>query len=282
MRSPRLLTALFCLLVSCAAASAQPALLKRTTTKTDRFDFSPGGTVAITGSPIGSIKVVGSQKAEIEITATIEVQAATDADLAELAKVTGFLTDETISRTGIISIGTHNKFGLKKLPKNFPKALLTLPFRIDYVVSVPRYTDLEIDGGKGDLSIAGVEGSMRVNYLETKANVEVIGGSTNFTIGTGSLDMAFGVKGWRGRAATISVGTGSLNVKLPSNMSAEIDANILKTGTIENKLADLKQRDRKVAFTDRSIMAKAGVGGSPLKFTVGDGTMKLERLVLPL
>jgi len=261
------------------AALAQSA---RTTTKTDKFDFSSGGTVTVTGAPNGSVKIVGSPKNELELIATITIEAANDADFAKLAAITGFIAEESTIRVAVSTIGSHNRFGLKKLPKDFPKNLLATPFRVDYEIRVPRYTDLEIDGGKGDLSITGVEGSMRVNFIETKGYVEVVGGTTSLTIGAGKLDMAFGVRGWRGRSATVSVGTGELNVSLPSNMSAEIDATILKTGSITNDLPDLKPRDRKVAFTDRSILAKAGVGGAPLKFMMGDGTMKLERLVLPL
>ncbi len=274
--------ALFLAVFAAAAFAQTPTLQKRTITKTDRFDFGAGGTVAITGAPKGSIRVVGTAKNEIEITAEIEIQAANEPDLAKLGEMTGFLTDESNLRTGIISIGTYNNFGVKKLPKNFPKSLLGLPFTINYVINVPHYCDLEIDGGKGDLSITGVEGSMRINYLETNARIEVVGGNTVATIGTGTVDVAFGVHGWRGRSANIAVATGSLKIRLPSNMNAEIDAAILRTGKIENTLPDLKPRDRKVAFTERSIIAKAGVGGAPLKFTVGDGTLKMEQLILPL
>ena len=271
-----------CSLFVVAFSIAALAQNGRTTTKTDKFDLSSGATLTVTGAPNGSIKIIGSPKNEIEIIATIGIEVANDADFAKLAAITGFVTDESAIRVAIGSVGPHNKFGLKKLPKDFPKNLLATPFRIDYEIRVPRYTDLEIDGGKGDLSITGVEGSMRVNFIETKGDVEVVGGTTNITVGKGTLDMAFGVRGWRGRSATVNVGSGELNVSLPSNMHAEIDATILKTGTIANSLADLKPRDRKVAFTDKSILAKAGFGGSPLKFTVGDGTMKLERLTLPL
>ena len=65
-------------------------------------------------------------------------------------------------------------------------------------------------------------------------------------------------------------------------MSAEIDATILKTGVIENTLPDLKPRDRKAPFTEKTIAARAGVGGAALSFTVGDGNLKIERLVQPL
>ena len=196
--------------------------------------------------------------------------------------MTGFVTDETIARTGIISVGTNNKLGDKKLWKKFPKNLLNMPYRIDYVVSVPRYCDLEIDGGKGDVSVTGVEGSLRANLLETNAKFEVSGGTTAITVTTGSVDIAFGVRGWRGRSATVLVASGDLKVKLPSNLSAEIDAMVLRTGAIENTFPDLKPRDRKVQFSDKAVIAKAGVGGAPMKFTVGDGRLKIERLVLPL
>lgn len=272
---------LFTTSLSMAVFAQTPTMQKRTITKTDRFDFGVGGTVAITGAPTGSVRVAGWQKNEIEITAVIELQARTDVDLTKLAEITGFVTDESPGRTGIVSIGTHNKAGLKKLPKNFPKNLLGLPFRIDYVINVPHFCDLEIDGGKGDLSIAGVEGAMRINFIESKAKIEVISGATTATFGSGSVEVGIGTHGWRARSATIQVASGDLTVRLPANLSADIDAVILKTGKIENTLPGMKPRDRKVVFTDKSIMAKAGVGGVPLKFTVGDGTLKMENLAPP-
>src|SRR5207247_264651 len=101
------------------------------------------------------------------------------------------------------------------------KDLMGLPFRIDYVIHVPKYCDLEIDGGKGDLSVTGVDGSMRINFLETNARIELIGGGTTATIGSGTVDVLLGVHTWRGRSADIQLASGSLRVRLPSNLSAE-------------------------------------------------------------
>lgn len=264
----------------CGTAASQE-LLKRKVTKTDRFDFGAGGTVAVMGAPTGSIRVSPSSKNEIEITAEIELQAASAVDLDRLAEVTGFVTDETAGRTGIVSIGTHNKLGDKKRWKKFPKHLMGLPFRIDYTILVPKYCDLEIDGGKGDLSVTGVEGSIRINFIETNAKVEVIAGSSSIMFGSGKADVAFGTRGWRNRMADVQMGTGNLTIHLTSSASAQIDALVLRSGSIDNSFPDLKPRDRKAPFTDRSMIAKAGVGGAPLKFTVGDGTLTLKPLVLP-
>lgn len=258
----------------CGTAASQE-LLKRKITKTDRFDFGVGGTVAVMGAPVGSIRILPSSKNEIELTAEIELQALTEADLDTLAAVTGFVTDETVGRTGILSLGTHNKLGDKKRWKKFPKHLIGLPFRIDYTIYVPRYCDLEIDGGRGDLSVTGVEGSIRVNFVETNAKVEVISGTSSLIFGGGKADVALGTHGWRNRAADIQMGNGDLTVQLPTTVSAEIDAVILRTGKVENNIEGLKPRDRKAPFTETSIIAKAGVGGAKLKFTVGDGKLKI-------
>ena len=278
------LTIVLCLLFIAAFsthASAQTTqLLKRTTTKSDKLDFASGGTVAIIGAPNGSIRVKGSNKNEIEITAEIEVQAATEADLAVLTNVTGFVVDERLGRASIITIGTHNKLADKKLWKKFPQKLAALPFKIDYTISLPLYSNLEIDGGKGDLTISNVEGALKINFVETRAKVDV-NGDLDAIIGNGSVDILFGTRAWRSRPASVQMATGKLIVQLPPNASAEIDASILKTGTIENTFAGLTPRNRKLPFTERAIAAKAGVGGPQLKFTVGDGSLKIMPLTKP-
>ncbi|MBV9214638.1 MAG: hypothetical protein JO053_00560 [Acidobacteria bacterium] len=261
--------------------SAQPTMLRRTTQKTDKFDFGAGGTISIVGAPNGSIRIEGSNTNEVEITADVELQAPTEADLAALGQLTGFILDQSIGRVSIISGGAHNKFGMKRLPKNIGKNLLTLPFRIDYSIKVPHYCDLEVDGGKGDLAISGVEGAMKINFVETNAKIEVISGATIATFGSGTADIGIGTKGWKARAAVIDMARGDLTVRLPAATSAEIDASIIRTGSIENAFPNLKPLDRKVPFTDKAISAKAGVGGTPLKFTVGDGSLKLRLLKLP-
>jgi hypothetical protein len=53
---------------------------------------------------------------------------------------------------------------------------------------------------------------------------------------------------------------------------------VLRSGQIENSFAELKPRSRNAQFTEKSVSGKAGVGGVPLKFTVGDGTLKISEV----
>lgn len=279
--SKSLLFVAFFSFLSISAFTQTQSFIKRTTYKTETLDFSVGGTLSVAGAPNGSIRVEGWSKNEIEISAEIEIQAATEADLNEIAKVTTYVLEESTARTGIISVGTHDKKFLKKAAKKFPKHLIGMPFKIDYVIKVPRYCDLEIDGGKGDLFIAGIEGAMKINFLESNAVVNLVGGGIYATFGGGTVDVNVPVRSWRGRFADIQMALGTMNVSLPAGLNAEVDATILRTGKINNTYSELKPKTRKNTFTEKLIAAKSGVGGVPLKFTVGDGSLNIFAMKKP-
>jgi hypothetical protein len=258
----------------CFAQNSGGTLIKRTNYKTETVDFGVGGTVSIVGAPSGSIRVEGWQKNAVEISAEVEMQAATEADLAELAKVNNFVIDNDFGHIRITSVGTHDKDYMKRVAKKFPKNLLGLPFKVDYVIKVPSYCDLEIDGGKGDLTLSGVEGAMKINFLETNAKLNLIGGSVVATFGSGTVEVNIPNRSWRGRSADVQLASGTMNVQVPLNFNANVDADVLRVGQIENALTNLKPRDR-TKFSEKSITATAGNGGAALSFTVGDGTLKL-------
>lgn len=269
--------ALFFLCLTAVAAAQTTKLIKRTTYKTDNVEFGVGGTVSIVGAPNGSIIIEGWKKNEVEISAEIEVQAENETDLAQLAQINSFVLDESLGRIRILTVGTFDKGYMKRVAKKFPKNLLAMPFKIDYRVKVPMFTDLEIDGGNGDLTLSGVEGAMRIKVLESNAKLNLIGGTIAATFGSGNVDIKIPTRSWRGRDADIQLATGTMNIQFANNLNAEVDATILRSGQIENTFSILKPRDRS-KFSDKLINAKAGSGGAKLSFTVGDGTLKLATI----
>lgn len=268
------IVSIFLFLAPCFAQKTQ-TLLKRTTYKTETVELGAGGTVTITGAPNGSITVEGWQKNEVEISAEVEMQAPTEADLTELAKVNSFAIDEDFVHVRITSVGTYDKEYMKRVAKKFPKNLLGLPFKIDYKIKVPVYCDVEIDGGKGDLLLSNVEGALKINYLDSNAKLNLIGGSIVATFGTGTVEVVIPNRSWRGRSADVQIANGTMNVQVPLNLNANLDAKVLRGGKIENNLTNLKPRNR-TKFTEQTIIAKAGNGGAALSFTVGEGNLKLS------
>lgn len=268
---------LFVFCVASGSFAQTKPLLKRTTYKTETVDFGVGGTVSIVGAPNGAITIEGWQKNEVEISAEIEVQGASESDLAQLAQISTYILDESFGHLRISSVGVHDKKYIKTVAKKFPKNLLEMPLKIDYKIKVPTFCDLEIDGGHGDLTLSNVEGAMRIRVLETNAKLNLVGGTLLGTFGKGNVDVTIPSRSWRGRNVDIQLATGTINVQFPPNLSAFVDAQVLRTGQIENSYGLLKPRER-AKFTDKSINAKAGNGGAQLSFTVGDGTLKISEI----
>lgn len=265
---------IFALFTNLAIAQTSQ-LIKRTTYKTENVELGAGGTVTIVGAPSGSVTIEGWNKNEVEVSAEIEMQAATENDLAVLAAVNGFAVDQQFGHIRIISLGTHDKDYMKRVAKKFPKNLLNSPFKIDYKIKVPRYCDLDINSGKGDLKLSNVEGAMQIKAFEGNASLDLIGGTIVATFGSGNIDVKINSRSWRGRQAVFQVATGTLNVQFPQNMNAEVDATVLRNGKIENSLTSLQPRERS-KFSEKNMLAKAGNGGALLSFTVGDGTLKMS------
>lgn len=268
------LLASFLLSVNVAAFAQSKPLIKRTNYKTETVEFGVGGTISIIGAPKGSIRIEGWQKNAVEVTAEVEIQAETEADLTTLTKINGFIMEEDFGHTRITSVGTHDKSYVKRTAKKLPKNLLAMPFRIDYVIKVPVYSDVNIDGGTGDLTLSNIEGALRVNYLESNVKLNLVGGSVVATVGKGAVEVVVPNRSWRGRSLDVQLANGNMNVQMPLNLNANIDAKVLRVGQIENALTNLKPRDR-TKFSDKAIVAKAGSGGAPFSFTVGDGNLKL-------
>lgn len=250
-------------------------LIKRTTYKSEKIEFGAGGTVSVIGAPVGSIEIEGWQKNEVEISAEIRMEAESEADLAQLAAVNGFILDESANHLRIISVGTHDKRYVRQVAKNFPKKLIGMPYRIDFQIKVPAYCDLNIDGGRGDLDLSGVEGAISVKYLESNARLKLTGGAVSAIFGSGAVDVTVASPSWRGRSAEIQIASGTINVHLPPNLNADVNASVLRAGKIENAYEFLKPRDR-TKFSEKVMLAKAGSGGAVLIFTVGDGNLKIS------
>ena len=269
---------LYAFVAICLSSIAAAQNLKRTISKVERADLGAGGTVSIVGAPVGSIEITGWQKPEVEIAAEIQIEAANENDLATLAKINNFVIDADMNHIRVFSTGIDDREFLKKSYKKLPKTLIGLPYRIDYKIKIPAYTDLDINHGKGDFALRGVEGVIVIKSLEAaRANLDLTGGTLIATFGGGSINININARSWRGRNAEIQLARGEMNVNILPNFNGDFDLSVLRTGKIENTFDNLKPRDR-TKFEPNSIYARAGVGGAKMTFTVGDGTLRFAPL----
>lgn len=262
-----------------SATTNTTPLLTRTTTKQETFRLGYGGTVTIIGAPQGSITIEGWPKSEVAVTADVELKAETEEDLNRLATVNGFVLDNDVNHVRVLSTGTHDKVFMRRVAKNFPKKLLGLPWKVDYRIRVPAVTDLEINAGQGPINLKGVEGAIRLSATESNTELTLTAGTVSVTVASGKVALKIPVRSWRGGGADVRVAAGELVIELPPGFNADIDAEILRVGRINNELSELQSRERP-GITEKLMRARAGAGGAFFKFTVADGTISIKKSVV--
>jgi hypothetical protein len=252
-------------------------LLTRTITRHESRRFFYAGTVTVTGAPNGSVTIEGWQRNEVEISAEIELQAPTEADLSRLATLNNFVIDEDANHLRVITTGTHDRTFMKRMARDFPRSLIGLPWKIDYHIKVPAQTDLEINAGVGPTRLTGVEGAIRLNAVQTDATLSLTGGLVSVIVQSGTVDLTVPALSWHGLGADIKVASGKLNIGLMPGFSGDIHAAVLRTGEVKNGYPNLEPLERN-GITAQSVRARAGNGGGTLTLTVGDGTIQIDQV----
>lgn len=254
-------------------------LLTRTTMRHESRSFGYGGTLTLIGPPQGSITIEGWSRNEVDISAVVELHADTEADLNLLAAVNTFVLDEDPIHLSVLSTGTHDKAFMRAAAKKFPKTLLGLPWKIDYRIRVPLATDLEINAGRGPISIAGVAGDLRISATESEVNLILSGGNLSATIAAGKLNLNIPVRSWRGLGAEVRLAVGEVTMEIPPGFNGDLNGQILRSGQIVDSYGGLEPRE-KPGITPQVMKARAGAGGAFFQLTVGDGAIYIKKAVM--
>jgi hypothetical protein len=284
IQTARFVSIVFLLGLFATPASAQtdkqpgpaPATLKRTLTRHESHRLAYGGSVTLSGAPVGSVTIEGWDRNEVDITADLEWQAGSAADLDKLALVNNFAVDVDTNHIRIITTGTHDKKYMKQFGKAFPKTLLGLPWRVNFKIMVPAITDIEIDSGVGAVKLAGIEGAIRLNALQSDADLSLTGGFFTAIIQRGAVNVRIPARSWHGMGANLQLAGGTLDVSLTPGFSGDIDASILRLGEIKSSYPTLVPRENN-SITPRVLQGRMGAGGAKLSFTVGDGTIQIRQ-----
>lgn len=250
--------------------------LVRTTTRHEVRRFGYAGTLTLVGAPAGSITIEGWPRNEVDITAEIQIRADTEADLDRLAALNNFSLDDDSNHIRVLTMGTHDKAFMRSVAKKFPKELLGLPWKIDYRIRVPVAIDLDINAGRGPISLAGIEGDVRLTASESETNLNLAGGSLAVTLATGKVNLSVPARSWRRGGVDIRIAAGEITLELPPGFSADLDGEILRAGQINDSYGGLEARE-KPGLTPLKMKARAGAGGAFFQLTVGVGTINIKK-----
>ncbi len=253
--------------------------LVRTTSRHEVRRLSYGGTLTLVGAPAGSIRIEGWSRNEVDITAEIELRADTEADLDRLSVLNSFVVDDDSNHVRVMTVGTHDKAFMRTAAKKFPKELLGLPWKIDYRIRVPAAIDLDINAGRGPVSISGTEGDVRLSAAESETTLKLGGGSLAVTVAAGKVNLTVPSRSWRRGGVDIRVAAGTITLELPPGFSADFDGEVIQSGQINYGYEGLEERD-KPGLTPRKMTGRAGAGGAFIRLTMGAGIININKTAI--
>jgi DUF4097 and DUF4098 domain-containing protein YvlB len=164
-----------------------------------------------------------------------------------------------------ISIETHYRDRHEGSSENHQN-----PGSVEYTLTVPRKAQLdEIKLINGSLEVAGVQGQVRASCINGRLTARALGGEARLATVNGKLDANFE----RALASLeLSSVNGSIDLTLPSDAKASIEANTV-SGGIDNDFG-LHANDHR--FVGHDLRGELGGGGTEIKLNNVNGTIDIH------
>jgi DUF4097 and DUF4098 domain-containing protein YvlB len=164
-----------------------------------------------------------------------------------------------------ISIETHYRDRHEDSSENHQN-----PGSVEYTLTVPRKARLdEIKLINGSLEVAGVQGQVRASCINGRLTARALGGEATLATVNGKLDANFE----RALASVeLSSVNGSIDLTLPSDAKASIEANTV-SGGIDNDFG-LHANDHR--FVGHDLRGELGGGGTEIKLNNVNGTIDIH------
>jgi hypothetical protein len=208
------------------------------------------GRVVVDGGTNGGITVTGWDRDEIRVVARLQAQARREGDARAILDDIRIVTGSEIRATG---------------PRDSDR------WSVSFDVYVPRRSDLSLETHNGGIRIADVDGAVRFTAVNGGVRLTDLAGDVRGETENGGVTVALAGDGWRGAGMDVRTQNGGVRLEIPSRYDAE-----LETGTVHGRFdIDLPLTVR--GRIDRTIRARLGAGGAPVRVSTMNGGVTVRR-----
>ena len=216
-----------------------------------------GGPLRVEPGMNGGVEIIGWNKDSIAVTARIQVNARSMSDADAIAH------DIKIEASGgtIRATGGSGPFGRRQ------------NWSVNFIVMVPRHTDLTLSTENGPLSVQDVAGQMDLATLNGPLSLSGVGGDVHASAQNGPLMIELLGSRWDGAGLNAETQNGPADLRIPDNYNAKIefgtvngpmDVGFPMTVTINGRVKD-------------RISTTLGSGGPPVRVVTTNGPMTVRR-----
>ncbi|MBX7220599.1 MAG: hypothetical protein K1Y36_11685 [Blastocatellia bacterium] len=243
-----------------------------------KVSFAYGRSLMISTPPTGSLFIEGWNRREISVQAKFAIEGSSDADLDALMNTIGFGINQDGLVWNLVTVGPQMKLDKKekeRLKKGLPPTLQKLPYRIDYTIKVPEYTDLEINHNEGEVVLESLYSSVNLTSQKGKVVFSGLSGTLVARIVTGEVQVFFGGRSWRGNGIDLQMGVGNISLTFPSGYNTYLALSSNQPLKLDYPIVPGDGGDPN-APVGNAIQTQLGGGGGRMKFSTQAGQIRVQ------
>jgi hypothetical protein len=207
----------------------------------------------VDGSPNGGISVKAWSKSEILVRARVDTY--------------GETKSQAESRQSEVVIATAGG----KVSSTGPKTMGKTHYSVSYEVFVPRKIDLSLNSTNGGVSIEGVSGNISSETTNGGLKLTNLAGKVFARTTNGGVKVVLAGPTWEGEGFEVSSTNGGVSIEAAPNYSAQLELRTTNGGLSSQIPVTVQGK-----YTGKSISAKIGNGGPPVRATTTNGGISLK------
>jgi DUF4097 and DUF4098 domain-containing protein YvlB len=211
------------------------------------------GALNVDGSPNGGISVKAWSRSEILVRARVDTY--------------GDTKSQAESRQSEVVIATAGG----KVSSTGPKTAGKTHYSVSYEIFVPRKIDLSLHSTNGGVSIEGVSGNISSDTTNGGLKLTNLAGKVVARTTNGGVKVVLAGPTWEGEGFEVSSTNGGVTIEAPSGYSAQVELSTTNGGLSSDFPITVQGK-----FTGKSVNAKIGNGGAPVKARTTNGGISLK------
>ena len=218
--------------------------------------FRPGsGSIRVDPGNNGGVSIVGWERPEVEVHMRIQAYAGTRTSARDIA------SDVRLERTG------------NAVSADGPEGGRREGWHVEFLVYVPRQSDLALRTSNGPLHVRDVTGTMDLRTTNGPLSLDGVAGDVTARTSNGPLSVHLAGSRWQGAGLDAETSNGPATVFVPEGYSADFE-----TGTVNGPMHS--EFPLTVTFSGRMrqrFNTRLGNGGAPVRVVTSNGPLALKR-----
>jgi DUF4097 and DUF4098 domain-containing protein YvlB len=214
---------------------------------------APGSGLTVNARPNGSIKIVGSDRRDMQVRARVAANADTSDQAQALVRQVTVQTSGSIHAEGPSNEGERN-------------------WSVSYEISVPTDQMLSLSSTNGSIAISTVRGQAEFTTQNGSISLTDVSGNFKGRTQNGSVQLSLQGTRWDGEGLDLETGNGSIRVTVPDGFAAHVETHTVNGRvTIDFPVTIAGEVDRRNVTTDLNG------GGASMRLVTTNGSVSIRK-----